>query len=142
MKTEFHVRAADFGRDGAAIRRIREMVFIHEQRVPAELEWDGLDEDAAHVLAELSNGTPVGTARLLVDGHIGRVAVLPAWRGVGVGTSLLKTLLDVAREQGHRRVFLGAQIPAIGFYERLGFMSYGEEFMDAGIAHRHMAREL
>ncbi|MBI5135725.1 MAG: GNAT family N-acetyltransferase [Nitrospirae bacterium] len=123
----------------AAIRRA---VFVDEQHVPENLEWDGLDEAARHVLALAPGGAPIGCGRLLADGHIGRMAVLAAHRGRGVGTALLNALLGLARADGHRTVFLDAQVHAIGFYRRLGFIPDGPEFMDAGIPHRHMTRPL
>lgn len=140
--TEPHVVRADFARDAAAIRTVREEVFVGEQGVTPELEWDGLDAEAIHVLARAADGTPIGTARLLADGHIGRMAVRAPWRGRGVGRALLGELIAIARERSLPRVFLGAQTHAVGFYERQGFIVYGEPFMDAGIPHRHMAREL
>ncbi|HKK06812.1 MAG: GNAT family N-acetyltransferase [Pseudolabrys sp.] len=140
--TEPQIVRADFALSAEAIRTVREEVFIEEQGVTPELEWDGLDAEAVHVLACTADGTPVGTARLLADGHIGRMAVRAAWRGRGVGRALLAELIAIARERGLARVFLGAQTHAVGFYERQGFVVYGEPFMDAGIPHRHMAREL
>lgn len=134
----FAVRHASWQQDNASLRLVREQVFIQEQHVPVALEWDGEDEAALHLLAEDSKGQPVGTARMLGDGHIGRVAVLPKWRGRGVGTSLTRYLLKLALEQGFSELFLDAQVEALGFYRRLGFRAEGEVFMDAGIAHRHM----
>lgn len=139
---EFSVSRAEFAREAEAIRAVREEVFIQEQGVTPALEWDGLDGDALHVLARTPNGEPIGTARLLPDGHIGRMAVRAPWRGRGVGRALLSELLAAARERGLRRVFLGAQTHALGFYARQGFTVYGEPFMDAGIPHRHMACRL
>lgn len=121
---------------------IREQVFIREQHVPVELEWDGEDESAMHLLAEDAAGQAIGTARLLPDGHIGRVAVLAAWRGRGVGNALMRRMLQLAKNNGHREVFLDAQVDAIDFYLGLGFAVEGEVFMDAGIPHRHMQRRL
>ena len=140
--TEFRVRPAQWPRDEAALARVRRLVFIEEQRVPEDLEWDGLDSEALHLLAEDTNGTPIGTARLLTDGHIGRMAVIKDWRGRGVGRSLLETLMDTARERGLEAVFLHAQVEAIPFYERSGFVAEGDVFMDAGIPHRTMHRAL
>lgn len=125
--------------DSAFVRRA---VFIDEQRVPEELEWDGLDEDAFHVLARDEAGHPIGCARMLADGHIGRMAVLERCRGSGIGTAVLRRMLKEARRQGLRSVYLDAQVHAIGFYERLGFEARGDAFMDAGIPHRRMARAL
>jgi predicted GNAT family N-acyltransferase len=138
----FTVRCASWQRDNASLCAVREKVFIQEQHVPVALEWDGEDEAALHLLAEDTDGHPIGTARMLVDGHIGRVAVLPRWRGHGVGTALMQFLLGYAHAQGHRAVYLDAQVEAVDFYRRLGFQAEGDVFMDAGIPHRHMRLEL
>ena len=116
---------------------IRRIVFIDEQQVPQEEEWDGLDTECLHFLATL-NGEPVGTARLLPDGHIGRVAVLSSARGTGIGYQLMEAAIKAAREAGHPHAALSAQLHALAFYERLGFVAHGDVFMDAGIPHREM----
>ena len=123
-------------------RRIRGLVFVDEQCVPVELEWDGQDPRCEHVLAYAKDGTAVGTARLLPDGHIGRMAVLKDWRGKGVGALLLQALVEHARQRRHACVHLNAQAYAAGFYRRYGFEVSGPEFMEAGIAHVPMRREL
>jgi predicted GNAT family N-acyltransferase len=117
-------------------------VFVREQGVPEELEWDGLDPACIHVLAWDDSGAAIGTARLHPKGKIGRMAVLKEWRGRGVGRAMLRALLEVASERGLTTVELGAQIQAIGFYEREGFRVSGDIFMDAGIPHRKMALDL
>ena len=127
--------------DQQILRAIREQVFIFEQSVPIDLEWDEFDAQSRHVLAWV-NGAAVGTGRLLPDGHIGRMAVLRQWRGLGVGSALLGALVEIARTLGMRRVLLNAQVQALPFYRRHGFEIEGEEFLDAGIAHRRMVREL
>lgn len=134
----FTVRRVGWNEAGAALRSIRKTVFVDEQSVPEDLEWDGLDDRCIHVLAETESGEAVGTGRLLPDGHIGRMAVLKRWRGKGVGSALLEELVAVAREQGFDRVELSAQTHAIGFYARFGFEAVGAEYMDAGIPHRAM----
>lgn len=139
-ETPFAIRVADWVNDGEALQAIRREVFMGEQAVPEALEWDGLDDTALHLLAESADGTPIGTARLLPDGHIGRVAVIRPWRGRGVGRALMAELLRQARRQGHREARLDAQIQALPFYRGLGFTAYGDVFMDAGIPHRHMKR--
>ena len=136
------VELTDWTTTGSAIRAIRETVFIHEQGVPVELEWDGLDSACAHVLAWNNRGEAIGTARMQQNGTIGRMAVLKDWRGRGVGRALLQTLLDLATRRGLSRVTLSAQIHALGFYERAGFDVVGEPFIDAGIPHRKMVKEL
>ena len=124
------------------LRAIRRTVFVEEQNVPEELEWDDIDPRCYHVLALAGDGTPVGTGRLLPDGHIGRMAVLKEWRGRGVGSAILKMLLDLAHKEGFETVRLHAQTHAVGFYARHGFAVIGEEFMEAGIPHRAMMLKL
>lgn len=132
-------------RDIATCQHLRRVVFIEEQGVSEADEVDGLDGSAIHLLA-LDGAEPVGTARLLVKGavgKIGRVCVLPVARGTGLGAALIRSALDVLRDQpGVTEAYLGSQSHATGFYEKLGFAVEGEEFMDAGIPHRHMRRAL
>lgn len=143
MKTpdSFRVRAVDWKTGQQALRAVREAVFVREQSVPAEMEWDALDAVSQHVVAEAS-GAPIGTGRLLPDGHIGRMAVLAAWRGRGVGSALLDALLQLAGNAGHLRVMLSAQIHAQAFYRRFGFVPEGPPYMEAGIAHIAMALDI
>ncbi len=122
----------------AELRAIRETVFVHEQQVPVELEWDEFDEISLHVLAKNLQGLPVGTARLLPDGHIGRMAVLKEWRGKGYGSAMLLRLLEESKKRDMKKVILNAQTTAIQFYAKFGFMVTGEEFMEAGIPHVEM----
>jgi predicted GNAT family N-acyltransferase len=133
-----HARWEDCRRELGEVRRA---VFVEEQGVPESLEWDGLDADCFHVLVCDAEQQPVATGRMKPDGHIGRMAVLPAYRGQGVGSAVLEALLDVARQQHYAEVFLHAQVSAIAFYERHGFVVYGAEFMDAGISHKSMRRQ-
>jgi predicted GNAT family N-acyltransferase len=142
MGPSFLVRRADWERDREHLRYIRETVFVQEQRVPLELEWDSLDEACLHVLAVDRGGAPIGTGRLLADGYIGRMAVLATWRRRGVGAALLTELTRMAIEEGYVEVMLNAQVHAMGFYARYGFAAEGEEFLDAGIAHVRMRRAL
>lgn len=144
MKAEEHMRVklVDWVDAEPLIRPVRETVFIHEQAVPEELEWDGLDLQCAHVLAWNDQGDAIGTARMQANGTIGRMAVLKDWRGRGAGRALLEALLDCAVRQELTRVTLSAQTHAIGFYERAGFHVVGELFIDAGIPHRKMVKEL
>jgi predicted GNAT family N-acyltransferase len=136
------VRLADWVRDQPILRAIRRAVFIDEQKVPEALEWDGIDDNCRHVIAETAAGEPIGCARLLPDGHIGRVAVLALARGRGVGGALLERMVSLAAELGHRRVIVNAQTHAFAFYERHGFVAFGPEFDDAGIPHQAMERQL
>jgi predicted GNAT family N-acyltransferase len=140
----FHLEAADWSREDqrAALLDLRDVVFIQEQDVPEQRERDGLDVDCWHVLARDESGRPVGCGRLTSAHKIGRMAVLREWRGQGVGVALLRELIARARAQGWPDVALDAQVGAIGFYEREGFIAYGEEFEDAGLVHRAMRLSL
>lgn len=129
------VRPARWPDDESAIRAIREAVFVVEQGVPAQLEWDGRDARCAQVLALDSQGNPLGTARMLPDGQIGRMAVLAPWRGQGVGRALLGELLRLAATQGLEKVWLHAQARAADFYRRQGFRVMGDPFEEASIVH-------
>jgi predicted GNAT family N-acyltransferase len=131
------VTRANWARDAAAIARIRRAVFIEEQAVPESLEWEAIDPDCDWFLARVG-GEAVGVARLTPEGRIGRMAVLPAWRGKGLGSALLRAALARARELGRTRVVLSAQVRAMPFYARFGFVAEGTEYMDAGIPHRKM----
>lgn len=117
---------------------LRIEVFVVEQGVPVELEWDEADEVSTHAVAYDETGQPAATGRLLPDGHVGRMAVRKSARGQGIGAQVLGTLLDEAKRQGHRELVLHAQSHAIGFYLRHGFVPQGEEFIEAGIPHRRM----
>ena len=131
------IRVAEWARDGDALANIRRRVFIEEQHVAEALEWDGEDGCAQHWLA-LRDELPVGTVRLLADGHIGRMAVLAQARKHGLGSKLLHAAVEAARGRGLHQVYLHAQVQALAFYARHGFVVEGEVFMDAGIAHRAM----
>jgi predicted GNAT family N-acyltransferase len=132
------IRQVTWDSHEAELYRIRHVVFVVEQGVPVELERDAHDPQALHLLALTADGRPVGTARMLADGHIGRMAVLRAWRNQGIGSALLERLVQLARQQGRSSVFLHAQCQAEPFYARLGFVAEGAVFQDAGIDHRCM----
>ena len=138
--SEIQVRIASWLNDNAVLRHIRECVFIKEQAVPPELEWDSEDATATHFLA-LEGDYPIGTARLLPDGHIGRVSVLKDWRGLHVGDNILHSVIAEAEKLGLTRQMLSAQVHATPFYERLGFKVVSGEYLDAGIPHVDMVRE-
>lgn len=123
---------------GSQLCAIREQVFIHEQQVPPELEWDGLDETAQHLLALNSAGEAIGCARLPGDGSVGRMAVLKPWRGKGVGNALLGKAVALYRQQGVKNITLSAQMHTISFYEKLGFEVCSEPYLDANILHVDM----
>lgn len=137
---KIRVRLADWHKDNADIRRIREAVFIAEQCVPPELEWDADDDSAVHFLA-MEGDYAIGTARLLTDGQIGRVSVLKDWRGLKVGDALMQAIIVEAQNRDLKQQMLSAQVQATPFYERLGFKVVSEEFLEAGIPHVDMVRE-
>ncbi|TXI00909.1 MAG: GNAT family N-acetyltransferase [Pseudorhodobacter sp.] len=132
-------------RDIATCRALRRIVFIEEQGVSEADELDDKDDEAIHLLATMA-GKPVGSARLLVLGEVGkvgRVCVLPEARGTGLGAALMRAAVArFGQVPGVKTVKLGAQTHALGFYERLGFQAQGPEFDDAGIPHREMVLEL
>jgi len=103
------------------------------------MDFDGQDHDALHVLVS-DQGKYVGTGRMLKDGHIGRLAVIREHRGQGSGAKMVETLIKEAKQMDMKRVYLGAQKHAIGFYEKLGFSVYGEPYTEVNIEHIHMEK--
>lgn len=155
MTAAYDVREVLGDADREACFAVRREVFVEEQGVPKELEYDAYDATAVHVLAVRADGLPLGTGRLLHGadaagktggdvsvGSLGRLAVAKAARGLGVGAALVRGIEDAARERGLAAVDLHAQTHALGFYERLGYEAYGPEFPDAGIPHRAMRKAL
>jgi predicted GNAT family N-acyltransferase len=140
--TAIVIRRVTWEDAGAAIRAVREAVFVREQGVPLDLEMDGLDAACVQVLALTTAADPVGTARLAADGKIGRMAVVSHWRGHGVGSALVRALVGIAVDLGLSRAHLAAQVHAVPFYERHGFEVEGAVFLEAGIAHCRMVRIL
>jgi predicted GNAT family N-acyltransferase len=135
---DFRVEPADYTADFKDLRSVREPVFVEEQKVPLEVEWDALDPRCHHVIARDAQHRPIGTGRLTPEHKIGRMAVLPEWRGRGVGEALLMALIEQARHDGLREVTLNAQADAIGFYEKFGFVPYGDRYEEVGIEHQAM----
>jgi len=138
LTLDFHVEPADYRTDFQDLRRVREPVFVIEQQVPIETEWDALDPICHHVVARDAENHPIGTGRLTPQHKIGRLAVLKEWRGRGVGEAMLIALIDAARAQRWPEVELSAQVDAVGFYAQHGFAPYGEEFDEVGIRHQSM----
>jgi len=126
----------------STLLEIRLPVFVTEQAVPIELEIDEFDADALHLLVEDKDQNPIATARMLSDGHIGRMAVLIPWRTQGIGSAMLNQLLDIAEQKGIHDVFLNAQCAAESFYQKMGFIVEGEIFDDAGIPHIKMRKHI
>lgn len=151
----YEVRVAEDPADREACFAVRKEVFVGEQGVPEDIEYDSYDAGALHVLAVREDGMPLGTGRLLSGeaaaaktggdpsvGSLGRLAVTRSARGLGVGVALVRAIEDAARARGLAAVDLHAQTQALGFYERLGYAAYGPEFPDAGMPHRAMRRVL
>lgn len=137
----YSLRQAFWSSDQEALSGVRERVFIHEQHVPKELEWDSLDQDAIHVLALDCDNRPIGTGRRLPSGQIGRMAVIDSWRNRGVGSAILLRLMESPPPTGEPSLFLNAQVTAVEFYKRHGFHIVGPQFIEAGIIHYRMERE-
>ncbi|MDD2758710.1 MAG: GNAT family N-acetyltransferase [Methylomonas sp.] len=132
----YYVEPANYTVDCDALMAVRESVFVAEQGISPEVEFDTLDPLCHHFIARDVHGRPIGTGRLSSEGKIGRMGVLVEWRGQGVGASLLRTLLEKARNLGLTAVSANAQVAALGFYERFGFERAGEVFLEAGIPHQ------
>jgi predicted GNAT family N-acyltransferase len=142
MSNPFTIHLVTWHDGEPLLRAIREAVFMREQGVTAELEWDGLDDTCHHALALSATGDAIGCGRITPDGHIGRMAVLPEWRGKKVGSAILEALLDYARSQHQTSVEISAQVQALPFYQKFGFEAQGKVFQDAGMPHRKMSLHL
>ena len=159
MSSQYFVHTANWKSHKNQLKKIREQVFIQEQNVPVELEWDDLDKKAFHVLAEVhfndkevgaeivdnkivnSKKLAIGTARIIINNkqaHIGRMAVLSDWRGKGVGSEILLRCINECKKQSVEKIVLNAQIYVTQFYQKAGFKISSDEFLDAGIAHKQM----
>jgi predicted GNAT family N-acyltransferase len=134
---EIIVLAASWNEDRDELIQLRTRVFVEEQKVPSSLEMDGRDAESAHVKA-LIDDVIVGTGRLLPNGFIGRMCVLSEHRNRGVATMMLKNLVQQAADSGHQKVSLNSQSYVIPFYQKFGFTTDSEEFIEAGILHRRM----
>lgn len=136
------IKRTSWAEHEAALRSIRETVFVNEQHVPEALEWDEQDADAVHFLAIGTDNTPVGCIRLLPSGQISRLAVLERFRNQDIGSALLSAAENEARQKGMKEIFLHAQTQAAHFYENAGFTVSGGIFLEADIPHRQMFKEL
>lgn len=142
MTNSFTVSMVPWQDGEPLLKSIRETVFINEQGVPAELEWDGLDEGCRHALALSHQGDAIGCGRMQADGHIGRISVLPQWRKQKVGTAIMEALLNYARAHDYQQVDVDAQTYAVPFYRQFDFVEEGKMFMDAGLPHIKMRLKL
>lgn len=135
------IRIADWLTDKDKLAQIRRLVFIEEQNVPEELEWDEFDDISIHFLVTQDDQL-IACARLKPDGQIGRMAVLAAHRNQGTGSSLLQFVLQQADKTKLDKVYLHAQETAISFYEKHGFTAVGDIFYEANIPHREMLKKI
>ncbi len=136
----FEIRQVDWASHCDDLYKVRHEVFVVEQKVPVEEEVDSMDPACEHFLATDSVGEPIGTARVLPDGHIGRVAVLKSWRGKGVGRALVVASIDCVSKLGLPAAILDSQLIATEFYQKLGFERCSQEFMECGIPHVTMKK--
>lgn len=152
-KINYTLQITDWKNHCASLKLIRQQVFIEEQNVPVELEWDELDEKACHILAEVTTAgkkLAIGTARITLNNtedpvkkaHIGRMAVLAAWRGQGIGSDILHACINECKKLKVKKIILNAQTDVIPFYQKAGFEISSKEFLDANIPHKQMARLL
>ncbi len=140
-KNNITIKITDWASHKQQLSNIRRLVFIEEQNVPEELEWDEFDESCYHFLATINDKT-IACARLKPDGHIGRMAVLKPFRNQGIGSKLLEFVLNTAKNKAIYRLTLYAQVSAIAFYEKKDFVAVGDIFYDAGIPHRKMLKNI
>ena len=136
--TDFSIMLAKWPEQAELLRKLRESVFVIEQGVDAAIEWDGKDNLCQHLIAFSADNQPIATGRMLPDGHIGRIAVIPSWRGKGVGAAILENLIALARNADAEMVYLNSQTHALAFYQRFSFIAEGEVYMEAGIPHQRM----
>ena len=137
----YSISTADWQIDQLALIELRTQVFVDEQKVPADMEIDEKDPVCQHYKVTNSDGTIVATARLLANAYIGRMCVHSRLRGSGIGGSLLQYIIEQAESQGFKQLHLNAQVDAVPFYQRFGFVTDSDIFVEAGIDHQHMTRQ-
>ncbi len=142
METSFTTREANWQEEEQLIYQIRLTVFVIEQGVSQSIEWDGVDDSCRHAISVSEDGNSIGTGRIKQSGHIGRIAVIKAWRGKGVGTALLNQLINIAKDSQLPKVYLNSQTHASNFYSQHNFIAEGPIFMEAGIPHQRMSLNL
>jgi len=140
LDEEYILKVSLWNKSKIQLSAIRREVFIQEQKVPEELEWDEFDVVAEHILVLNKENRAIATGRIKADGHIGRMAVLKTYRQKGIGSEILLALLVIAKNNNLSRVYLHAQVSAITFYEKQGFICSSDEFLDAGIPHKSMIK--
>lgn len=139
---KFSIKKTTWNTDETALKKVRDAVFVKEQRVPAELEWDEHDQDSVHFLALDESGEAMGCIRLMPNGQISRLSVLEQHRNAGIGKALLVAASEEAKTLEMKEIFLHAQTHATSFYEAAGFTVTGGIFLEADIPHRQMFKQL
>ncbi len=134
---QIHIKQVTWQQAESDLRKVRTVVFIKEQSVTPEFEWDEIDSGAVHLLAMLEN-EPIGCLRIIHHEKIGRMAVLSQWRGLGIGKMLLNEAINICRTYGSKQIDLSAQTHAIHFYQQAGFQIISEEYTDVQIPHLDM----
>jgi len=140
VKADFTTRVASWDSDKTAIVQVRHIVFVEGQNVPVSLESDDFDAVSFYILAESTDGTPIGCARLQPNGKLTRIAVLQDWRRRGIARKMLADIIQLADNAGIAPLYLHAQLSAIALYQEFGFVQSGAEFEEAGIQHIKMTR--
>ena len=136
------VKCVQFNSDTEkGIRFVRQTVFTGEQNVDTNIDFDGLDNQAIHAIIIIDEQI-IATGRMLDDGHIGRIAVLSDYRGLKFGAKFVTALVEQAAALHYPKVYLGSQKHAIGFYQKLGFTPFGDEYVEANIEHQSMEKIL
>ena len=141
FKHNIKIRIADWHTDKHSLAQIRRRVFIEEQNVPEDMEWDEHDNSSIHFIATHKDKV-IACARLKTDGQIGRMAVLAEYRNKGIGSKLLQFVLLTAKQQKQKSIYLHAQVSAIAFYKKHGFTASGNIFYEAEIPHREMSKRI
>jgi len=135
---DFDIAIVNWSDKQTELTSVRRAVFIEEQNVPESIELDNRDPDCFHVLASDTKSLPVGTARMNSKGKIGRMAVLQNYRRQGIGRKMIQALMDYGRKNSITDFHVSSQVTAVGFYKKMDFEPFGEEFLEAGITHINM----
>lgn len=141
INNKYHLQIGDWGILRKDARNVRTQVFIKEQKIPEIMEWDDDDISSVHVVV-YDNDLPIGTARLLSNGNLGRMAVISLYRCLGVATMMLMALLKVAKERGDKEICISAQCAVKQFYMQHGFVVVGDEYLEVDIPHIAMRLSL
>lgn len=135
----FRVESVDWKQDKHRLSKLRERVFVYEWRIPKEYEFDQHDYDSEHVLVLDEDDLEVATGRLTPQGEIGRIAVIPEFRGPEIYETLFHALLHIAKMKNLKDVSMQCALDGVQYYEKQGFKAIGAVYMDAGTPRQRMA---